>query len=321
MDPEIKDEGGLDIEAGVAEIAAGMGFESDEPIDDPETDPVDLPADTAPPDPVDPPVVAARPAPKSWSKEKHEVWSKLPPEAQEQVELREKQMLDGLEAYKADSGMGKQMREIVTPYRALLASQGVDEGKAVSVLLNAHYKLSTLPPAERNNYFAALAQTYGVDLAQAQVPQQQVDPAVRDALARINKLEGALTQRESQALQQHREKVSADVNTFANDPAHAYFDEVADDIIVFINAGYELPEAYARAVRANPVTHAKESARLQTEADKKLRDKRTQEAKQAEKARSANVRSRDTRRAPTEPLGKMDDTMRETLAEINARAH
>lgn len=318
MDPEVKDEG-FDIDAGVAEIAAGMGFEEEEPVDPPldtPAEPVDAPVD---PEPVV--EVVARPAPKSWGKDKHELWTKLPPEAQEQVELREKQMLDGLDAYKADSGLGKQMREIVTPYRALLASQGVDEGKAVSVLLNAHYKLSTLPPADRNNYFASLAQTYGVDLGQAQVPQQQVDPAMREALARINKLEGALTERETKALAQHREKVSADVNAFANDPAHPYFDEVADDTIVFINAGYSLDEAYARAVRANPVTHAKESARLQTENDKKLREKRTQEAKQAEKARSANVRSRDTRRAPTEPLGKMEDTMKDTLAEINARAH
>jgi hypothetical protein len=263
MEPENNE---FDIDAGVATIAEGLGITA-EPEPELETpvpegaDPVveATPADPNAAAPVETAPVA-RAVPQSWSKDKHEVWAKLPPDAQEQILHREKQMLDGLEQYKGDAGLGRTMREITTPYKALLASQGVDEGKAVSVLLNAHYKLSTLPAESRAQYFAQLAQTYGIDLAGLPAQQAtQESPEVRAMRERVEKLEGSLTQREQAAYTQAKQKTSAEVNAFA--AANPYFDEVADDI---------------------------------------------------------DVRSRDTRRAPTEPLGKMDDTMKETLAEIIA---
>lgn len=317
MDPEVKEEGDFDVEAGVADIAAGLGFG-----DEPEEIVEDAAPVVAEPAVVETPV---RTPPKSWAKEKHEVWSKLAPEAQEQIELREKQMLDGLEGYKADSGFGKSMRETITPYKAMLAAQGVDEVKAVSVLMNAHYKLSTLPVEDRKAYFSSLARNYGIDLGLEQQPP--ADPRFRSLEDQVSKLTNTLTETQTRAYEETRAKVTNDVTSFADakddkgNKVHPYFDEVADDIIVFLNAGKDLQEAYERAVRANPVTYAKESARLQTEAQAQSRAKSKQEANAALKARSANVRSRDTTRAPTEPLGKMDDTMKETLAEIRARSH
>jgi valyl-tRNA synthetase len=310
MDPEKED---FDIDAGVATIAEGLGIEApeDEPIA--EVDP-QAPIEQAEPAPT------ARVAPKSWGKDTHEIWTQLPPAAQEQIERREKQMLEGLEQYKGDAGMGRQMREITTPYKALLASQGVDEGKAVSVLLNAHYKLSTLPAESRAQYFASLAQTYGIDLGALPArAQAQEAPEVRAMRERLEKLEGSMTQKEHVAYEQAKQRTSAEVNTFA--AANPYFDEVADDIVAYINAGLGLKEAYDRAVWANPVTRTKESARLQQESEKQLREKAKREAEAAKKASGANVRSRDTRRAPTEPLGKMDDTLKDTLTTIRSRAH
>jgi hypothetical protein len=45
------------------------------------------------------------------------------------------------------------------------------------------------------------------------------------------------------------------------------------------------------------------------------------DALKAKTAKGTNVRTRETTRAPTEPLGTMEDTMKETLAAINARTH
>lgn len=325
MDPEIKDEG-LDIDAGVETIAEGLGLgiDREEPDPDLEVDPVGAePVAQAEGEPV-----AARPLPKSWAKETHEVWSKLPPEAQAQVELREKQILEGLESYKEHSGFGKTMRDIVSPYKPLLTSQGVDEAKAVQVLMNAHYKLSTLDGPAKAQYFAQIANQYGVDLAGLQPTQQaQVDPAQRARDERLERLENSLTERQRMDYEATKTRTSNEVSSFADakddkgNLVHPYFNDVSDDIIVHIQAGADLNTAYDKAVYANPVTRAKEIARLQTEAEAKLRGKSKQEAEAAKKARGSNVRSRDTTRAPTEPLGKMEDTMRETLKEINSRTH
>ena len=85
--------------------------------------------------------------------------------------------------------------------------------------------------------------------------------------------------------------------------------------------GHSLKDAYEKAVWANPVTRQKEIARIQTEAAAKLKVAASKEAEAAKRASSANVRGRETRRAPTEPKGTMDETMRDTLEKIRNRAH
>ena len=151
--------------------------------------------------------------------------------------------------------------------------------------------------------------------------EAQLDPAVKALQEKVNSLETNLTQREQAVLNEARSKIAKDVETFASDPKNQYFDECADDITALIQAGNTLEEAYEKAVYANPVTRAKELARLQTETEKTLREKSKSEAEAARKAASTNVRSRDTRKAPTEPKGTMEDTMHATLKEIRERVH
>ena len=262
-----------------------------------------------------------RPVPKSWAKEQHERWAKIDPQTQEYIELREKQMLDGIEQYKGDAGFGKTLREVMAPYKPMLAAQGVDEPKAVQYLLNAHYKLTTAPAHEKKAYFESLAKSYGIELVQSTEQPAQVDPIVKSLQDKVNQLESSLTAREQAVLHETRTKTAQEVEAFAADPKHAYFDEVADDIVALIKTGLPLQDAYEKAVWANPITRAKEMARIQTENEAKLRDKSKQEAIIAKKASSTNVRSRDTKRAPTEPLGTMEDTMKATLSEIRSRTH
>lgn len=315
----------IDMEEAANEVASGLGLgiETDNTEDatgvpeTPETPEGQPPAQQ----------VEVRPAPRSWAKEQHEHWAKLDPKAQDYIELREKQMLDGLEQYKGDSGFGKSMREAMTPYKAMLAAQGVDEVKATSYLLNAHYKLTTLQGDQKIAYLAQIAKTYGIQLPGFQPNQQPVDPAVRAAEDRLAKLEGKLNEREQRAYDEAKTRTATQVSTFVEEkddkgnPKHPYFEEVGDDIIVFLNAGLSLEESYDRAVYANPATRAKEQARLKTEAEAALKQRAKQEGNAARQASSSNVRSRDTRKAPTEPLGKMDDTMKETLADIRSRTH
>lgn len=319
----------MDMDAAVDQIANGLGIETDAPETEVVAETPEAPALDTPPEAAEAaaPEVTTRPVPRSWAKEYHEHWAKLDPKVQEYVELREKQMLDGLEQYKGDSSFGKALREATTPYKALLTAQGVDEVKATQALLNAHYKLSTLQGNQKLAFFAQVAQTYGIQIPGLHQPQQQVDPAVREAQERLARLEGKLTEREQRAYQEAQTRTTAEVSAFAEakdekgNLKHPYFEEVADDIITFINAGMSLEDSYDRAVHANPATRAKEIARLKTEAEAAFKQRAKQEGTAARQASSSNVKSRDTRGAPTEPLGKMDDTLKETLRDIRSRAH
>lgn len=327
---------GIDMDKAVSEVAAGLNLNTEEP-DDTETDDIAEPVETdativteppkstvstgSPESPESPePVVRA--APKSWPKEMHEHWAKTDPKVQEYWETREKQMLDGLEGYKADAGFGKQIKEIAAPYTAMLQAQNIDAPKAFQYLLNAHYKLSSAQPSERPALISQLLKQYGIDPADFKpADETPVDPKVKALEERVNQLHTSLTARERAALTEAQSRIAKDVEAFASDPAHPYFEEVAEDIVAMIQAGHELKDAYEKAIWANPVTRQKEIARLNTENETKLREKAKAEAEKAKKASGSNVRSRDTRKAPTEPKGSMEDTLHETMREINSRAH
>lgn len=339
---DTSDQGGFDIDQASSDLAGDLfpasEREASDDAEDTGTDAITEPADTE--QTTEPPkdgaaaddaakaAIEGKPAPKTWPKEMHEHWGKTPKEVQDYWEVREKQMLDGLEQYKGDAVYGKSMRDAVTPYMALIQAQGIDAPRAVQTLLNAHYKLSVSPPSQKAQYLDYIAKQYGIDQSLRQQPQgehQAVDPRLAQLQDELHQLKQVIHSGSEQQLNAERTRISQEVNTFASDPAHPYFDEVADDIIVMLKAGLPLQDAYDRAVWANPGTRAKETARLQTEAKAESDKKAREQAEAAKKAASTNIRNRDTRRTPTEqPKGTMrdlDGAMKEAMREIKARTH
>lgn len=294
----------FDIDGAMDDIAAEI-TQKDEPVVEAE-----LKTEATPVQPVTP-----REPPKSWAKEKHEHWAKLEPDAQDYIALREKQMLDGLEQYKGDSGFGKQMREAVAPFQDIIRQQGVDVTTAVREMLNGHVRLTQGSLEERKAFLAQVAKNYGLDAPES----SDMPPEIRALNERIEGLQAAMNGRARTEYEQAQAKVQSEVSAFAEQ--NPYFDEVADDIIAYLNAGLELKPAYEKAVWANPVTRQKEIARLSEESDAQRKEKAKAEAAAAKKATSANVRHRDTAGSPTGPLGTMEDTMKEALNDIRSRAH
>lgn len=330
----------LNIEASVNDIAAdlGLGGGSDEPNDDaPLTDAApaadDAPAsqDAAPSDdapPADAPAnaPATRAAPKSWAKEQHEHWSKLDPKVQEYIELRERQAEEGITRYSREL---KSLNDAITPYQDVIKATGVDAPTAIKALMEAHKQMSTSDPAARAAYFMKMAKHYGIDPATLQATQQNEEPPavkeLRERTERIEREQRARTESEQKAF---RDKIASDVSAFADakddkgQPKHPYFDECAEHIVALIHAGHALDKAYEQAVWANPVTRAKETARLQSENDAALRAKAKKEAETARSASRANVNSRDTKRAPqASKVGNWEATLESTMQEIKARTH
>lgn len=336
----------LDIAASVSDIASDLGLGSgDDPTDDtppPVDDPVDAPVEGDSPPPVDdaPPAektpleapAAARAAPKAWAKEQHERWGKLDKDTQDYIEHREKQMLEGLSQYGDRAKYGESIQKALQPYEPYIKANGIDAPRAVTALFEAHRNLAEGTPEQKAAYLVKVAKNYGIDLAKAAagVSASPADePAsVKELRERTERLERDQSSRATAEQNANREKVATEVSSFAEAkdekgaPKHPYFDECHEDIVAYINAGHTLEKAYEKAVYANPVTRAKELARLQTESDAALRAKAKKEADDARNGRKTNVNSKDTRRAATpSKTGKWEDTMETTLAEIKARPH
>ena len=312
-------ESGIDMDAAMDSISSDLfGVEPEqqevEQAEPEQTEQVE--PEQVEPEPVE--QVATRPAPNSWKKEMHELWNGLDPAVQDYVEQREEQMREGLEKDRDDANRGRDMRDIMAPYAQILESQGIDQNALMRNLMNAHYRLSTADDAGRVNLIRQLAQSYNVSL---DGEQKEVDPALKAMQDKVNSLEYHYAQTQQQAQQAAHERVSQDVEAFASDPAHEFFDEVSEQIVPLINAGYDLEEAYQNAIWLNPVTRQKEIDRTAKAAEAKALEDAKKEAQKAQKAKAANVRGRDTSKASTEPTGTMEDTMREIYRDIQSRSH
>lgn len=309
---------GLDIDAASDQIGADLFPETQEHA--PEPTPTEQVAEALAPAPTEP--VTQQPeavnAPKSWPKDMHPHWGKVPKEVQDYWQTREKQMLDGLEQYKGAAQYGKAMQDIITPYAHLLQADGLDATQAVQRLLRAQQHLTTGTLESRQAAYEDLgkrlnlqppAQTNGAE-------PSPIDPRIQSLEQQFQQIQRIQTAQQQAALEAARSKASQEVEAFAGDPKNALFDECYEDIVRFIQSGDSLQEAYDKAVWANPVTREKQvQARLQTETEK-ARERARLDALPKQKARGVNVKSRETSRTPTDPLGSMEDTMKKTMVAI-----
>jgi hypothetical protein len=306
----------FDMEEALGTVSAGLGLGEPEEVDEiTEIEAPEIPAEETETPETE---VVTRAAPKAWAKEQHETWGKLPKEAQDYIEHREKQMLDGITEYKQHADFGRIIDSTVKPFEPMFQQAGIDVPTGIKYLLNAQNLLQNGSMEQKTRELQRIAQQFGVNLGGTQ-EVETIDPNVKALKDQIEQIQSGLTQREQAELQARQTQTLTEVEAFAADPANAYFDEVADDIVTLIKAGKPLKEAYEKAVWANPVTRQKEIDRLNKENVTKLREKAKQESDAARKATGSNVRTRDTTKSPTEPKGKLfgEEHQAEMLAIVN----
>lgn len=261
---------------------------------------------------------ATNPPPKTWRPDALLEWEKLSPTVQAEVLKREEDMFKGLEGYKAEAIVGRELKTIIAPYEEVFKQHNVNPMQTMQGLLQAHMVMSTGTPEQKQAVFQQIVSAYGL-----QNPEDApyIDPQISSLQNKINQLESQLMGFTNQSRVAQLQQTKSEVDSFAADPKNAYFDDVASDIAQLLKSGVakSLPEAYEKAIWANPVTRAKETARLLTESEaaKQLElDKKTEEAKAAA---AANVKTSHKRGGSTAAKGTMDDTLQETLAKINSR--
>lgn len=273
------------------------------------------------------PAVTIPPPPKTWRPDALTHWEALPEQVRAEVLKREEDMFRGLEQYKAQADSAKALTDVVQPYTGLMQQYGVQPQAVVGNLLAAHKTLAFGTPLQKMEIFRKVAADYGVDLTGfGQLPEGE-DPRLLNLSRELaSTKQGLQTILQSQAQTVAKEAEST-VNSFisavddAGKPLHPYFNDVSSDIVTLLNTGVSktLDDAYTRAIWANPLTRDKEISRIQQEKGAKA----AAEAKAAEEARNraGTVKVRTSAKAATagSPLGSMDDTLKETLAAIEAR--
>lgn len=313
----------LDMDAITDNIGAQLfGPETTEkPIEEEAAAPTETAVAETKPIEAAPAAQTVKPVPKTWPKEMHDFWPKLDPKLHDYIELREKQMYDGLEQYKGDAAYGKSFREAVTPFEAGLTAAGITPVQAFANLLQAQWRLTQGPEEARRQAYEQLGKDLGFTNAAASTPPAPVDPALKALQEKFTTFESSLRAQQQAVDNAAREKSLKEVEAFASDPAHPYFEEVSADIagLLSSNLAGTLQEAYDKAVRANPVTWEKEKARLQTEAVEKFKENARLDALPKKKAAGVNLKSRETTAGHEEPVGKLEDTIRGAYRQIRER--
>lgn len=262
---------------------------------------------------------AAEP-PKTWRKEAAELWKTLPAAARQEIIKREADIFKGIEGYKTEAAFGKSFREVLSPFMPIMEQYNLDPAVQVRQLLQAHQTLALGTPEQKSAFFAQLAQQYQIPLPGSADEPAYVDPAVKDLQSQVQSLHSKLSEADASRQAQVIAERQKEVETFAADPSNLHFDEVSNDMVTLLQGGVckTLPEAYEKAVWANPVTRAKEIARQQAEATRKAQETEAAKVAAARKATAANVRTSAKSGSATAPLGSIDDTLNETLAKIRS---
>lgn len=266
-------------------------------------------------------------APSTWTKEAIEKWATIDPTVQKEILKREDDMFKGIEQYKTAADIGMQYSKVVEPYAPILAAENIDPVGLFQSFAANHYLLTRGTTQQKVELAATMLQGYEIPLAdllnyiadQGEENFQTPSPEVLALRKELGEVKSLITSSQTAAQSAAQRQIDAEIEAFANDPAHPYFNELADDISKLFGAGLAstLTEAYEKALYANPTTRQKELDRLNTEA------KLTAEA-EAKKQKRTNSTAADVVLTPksrdgTVPLGSIDDTLEATMAAIQSR--
>ena len=197
-------------------------------------------------------------APASWKPTAREGWDKLPPDIQQEVIRREREISHTLNETAEARQNYQKFRDVVSPFEAMIKAQGAEPIQAVGNLLRTAAALATAPALDRAQIVATIIKSYGVDIKalddilsgqqpsqapayQPPQPQQFRDPRL-----------DALLEQQTQTIQVKAAEALSEVE------AEEFFDDVREDMADILElagkrrVAMSARDAYNRAVALNP---------------------------------------------------------------------
>lgn len=216
------------------------------------------------------PVVEA--PPQSLSPAAKAKWATIDPEVRAEIAKREADIHKEFTSRDGALSMGKELKEVITPYMAMIQSEGGTPATAVRDLLNTAYLLRTAKPETKVQLIQQVCQQYGIDIGQVQQPQQQ-DPQsqtlqqMQQELAHLRQATNPETIQRNLQKQLEDQQVLNEVKAFASDPSNKHYETVKTLMASLLGNGAskDLKEAYDMACNAHPsVRSILEAERTQT---------------------------------------------------------
>jgi hypothetical protein len=206
-------------------------------------------------------------APKNWTEDVKKVFETLPPESQEFMIKRDKEMTS--DYTKKTQELAEQRKSIealdavIQPARQNISATGISEAEYISRLLNADHALRTDP----KNALRQLAQGYGINLSSMNEESESwndPDPQYAQLMQQNQQIMAELNQFKQQNIQTTVAQTEQTVEQFSMKTStdgklmHPHFDKVRVKMGNLIDAGEAkgLDDAYSKAVRLDDDLYA-----------------------------------------------------------------
>lgn len=258
--------------------------------------PTDAPPPAAPaaaPNAPAPAAAAPSTPPNSLSATIKAKWAQIDPEVRAEFERREADAHKMATKFDEERAFARQVRQLIGPHEQMFRAAGLDTMSALNALINAQATFERGSPQQRAALMAQLARQYQIDLGQVQqVPAP--DPQVHALQQELAQMRSQWQQFQTQSQQQQQSSVAAEIEAFAQDPAHPHFNAVQADMAALFQSGLvgTLQEAYDRAVWGNPQTRsAIQAAELAAQESQR-------KAEEAQRAQAAKRRAVSVTGAP-----------------------
>lgn len=256
------------------------------------------------------------PAPQSWGASVKGKWSELPDEVRSEILKREQDIHKAFTSQDGELRLGREIKDVITPYMAQIQAEGATPVQAVASLLNTAHILRTGTPEQKKALIINTAKQYNVDIG-AVHEEEYVDPTIAQLKQQIEELrqlanpqviESRLTERMEAG------KIKQDIAAFASDPAHVHFETVKPLMASLLGTGQakDLKEAYDMACMANPTIRSTLEAAKQAE----LEAKRKQEIANKKRAASSVTGSPaiPSNAKATNPKSSVEEDLRDAFA-------
>lgn len=244
-----------DLKAAMQEVK-----ETETPVDEPKEEPVKELQTTE--EPVKEPIVEEKKevkddAPAALSAAAKAKWNDLPPEIKSEWSKREADIHKMFTSHDGELRLGRELKDVITPYMPIIQAEGGTPAKAVQELLNTAYVLRTGNPYQKAQILQQVAETYGIDMSLLNQQQQYVDPTIQQLQQQIAHLSQVANPDNIQRQLQERlesAKIESEIDAFAADTKNAHFNNVKPQMAVLLDSGQakSLQEAYDMACWANP---------------------------------------------------------------------
>lgn len=196
-------------------------------------------------------------APQGYTAKVKEKWDSLPEEVQAELVKREEDFHKMVTSRDGELNLGREMKEVISPYLPIIQAEGGTPAGAVKDLLNTAYVLRTGSNVQKQAVIKTVCQQYGIDPSTLNDDQEYVDPTIQSLqqeIANLKKMANPDELISRLQKEQERSTIQKEADAFARDPANKYFDKVKPFMAAFLGEGVakDYKEAYDMACNAHP---------------------------------------------------------------------